>query len=239
MHGGSRLVVAALAGAAVAVVAVGPQLVGRSDRPVYAVADADLVAAADSYLAQADPSTETTPEATADRDAADKPVPGDPEAKGDPQAKRDRKGNGKAKGHGKRDANGRRLGKKDDVDGADRRGGPGNGRGLGLGRVKGLAGGRVTHGEFVVRTKSGFATAFVQQGDVTAATATSVTVKSADGYTKTYAISGDTMVTPKGASGAAPAAVGSRARVVGTRDGDTFTVRRLHVRPAKSAADTD
>ena len=232
--GGTRLALAGLAGAAVSIVAVVPQVVGRSDRATHAVADADLVAAADSYLAQADPGTETTPQ-----DTADQQVPAGPKADGDRPGNGKGKAKGKAKGLGKRDANGNRLGKRDSADGQQRGRGPGNGRGLGLGRVKGPAGGRVTHGEFVVRTKSGFTTAFVQQGEVTAASATSVTVESADGYTKTYTVSGDTKLTPKRAEGAAAAAVGSRARVIGTRDGDTFTVRRLHLRPPKSAADTD
>jgi hypothetical protein len=218
------MAVTALAGVAVALVAVGPQVVGRSDRRADTVADADLVAAAETYLAQADPSSQPAPQ-TSQPDA---------------EAKRDRGGGGKAKGLGNRDASGKRLGRKDGVEGQGRERGPGHGHGLGLGRVKGLAGGRVTHGEFALRTKTGFVTAFVQQGEVTAAAATSVTVKSADGYTRTYAISSSTKVTPKPtAAGAAVAPTGSRARVIGTRDGDTFTVRRLHVRPAKSADDTD
>jgi hypothetical protein len=44
----------------------------------------------------------------------------------------------------------------------------------------------VLHGETVVQTKDGTKTVVVQRGQVTAVTATSVTVKSTDGFTQTW-----------------------------------------------------
>lgn len=58
--------------------------------------------------------------------------------------------------------------------------------------------GAVQHGELVVRTRDGFKTVEVQRGTVTAATATSLTVRSADGYTAAYPISATTRVRVNG-----------------------------------------
>ena len=53
---------------------------------------------------------------------------------------------------------------------------------------------RLEHGEFTVRTKKGDQVIDIQRGQVTAVSATSVTVKSADGFTATYTVNGDTKV---------------------------------------------
>lgn len=63
-------------------------------------------------------------------------------------------------------------------------GGPGGGPGM-RGAV---------HGEFVVPDGAGWRTIAVQRGVVTAVSSTSLTVKSKDGYTKTYVITATTMV---------------------------------------------
>lgn len=98
------------------------------------------------------------------------------------------------------------------------------------------AGGRVVHGEFVVRTKDGFRTVFVHKGEVTEVSATSITVKSADGFTKSYPVTGDTKVRDKGQPSTIGAVKpGSFAAVFGTRDGDAYTVRRIGVRPEPPA----
>jgi hypothetical protein len=71
--------------------------------------------------------------------------------------------------------------------------GPGNGRGLRslLGAGAGL--GMVQHGDFTVQSANGTPTAMtLQRGTVTAASGTSVTVKSSDGFTATYAVDSST-----------------------------------------------
>jgi hypothetical protein len=96
--------------------------------------------------------------------------------------------------------------------------------------------GRVLHGEFVVRTKDGFKTAFVHRGEVTAVNSTSITVKSADGFTKTYAVTGETKVRSRGQQGViGDVKVGELAVVGGLRDGDAYTARFIGHRPAKAA----
>lgn len=55
--------------------------------------------------------------------------------------------------------------------------------------------GGALHGEFVVpKSGGGYQTVDTQQGKVTAVSKDSITVRSDDGFTKTYAVSGDTMV---------------------------------------------
>jgi hypothetical protein len=96
---------------------------------------------------------------------------------------------------------------------------------------------RVLHGEFVVRTKDGFKTAFVHKGEVTAVSSTSITVKSADGFTKAYAVTDDTKVRSKRQeSSIGDVKVGDLAVVGGFREGDTYTARFVGHRPAKPGA---
>lgn len=52
----------------------------------------------------------------------------------------------------------------------------------------------VLHGSFTVATDDGTAVVDVQRGEITAASATSVTVRSSDGFVATYAIGSDTSV---------------------------------------------
>jgi hypothetical protein len=55
--------------------------------------------------------------------------------------------------------------------------------------------GSVLHGEFVVPGSDGtFQTVHVQRGNVTAVSATSITVKSEDGFTKSYTVNPETLV---------------------------------------------
>ena len=63
------------------------------------------------------------------------------------------------------------------------RGGPGG---------PGLRG--AVHGEFVVPDGTGWKTVAMQRGEVTSVSSTAITVKSKDGYTKTYVVTADTMV---------------------------------------------
>lgn len=57
---------------------------------------------------------------------------------------------------------------------------------------------RTVHGENVVSDgEGGFTTELTQTGDVTAASATSVTVRSQDGYSRTYVLDADTRKPPQ------------------------------------------
>jgi hypothetical protein len=53
---------------------------------------------------------------------------------------------------------------------------------------------RLEHGELTLRTKKGDVTVDVQRGTVTAVSPTSITVKSLDGYTHSYAVTSATKV---------------------------------------------
>lgn len=84
------------------------------------------------------------------------------------------------------------------------------------------AGAAQLHGEFVVSDGSGgYATMLTQTGTVTAISATSITVRSDDGYTQTYA-------TPPTAGGAdASLAVNDQVTVRAIRTGQTATVTSI------------
>ncbi len=92
-----------------------------------------------------------------------------------------------------------------------------------------LAGGPALHGEVIVPNSDGtFTTVLVQRGEVTAVSATSITVKSADGFTQEYAVTADSKIRVAGGGGAigdvkAGDAVGVRA----TKSGSTVTVDNL------------
>jgi hypothetical protein len=99
-------------------------------------------------------------------------------------------------------------------------GGPGGGPGAAGGPPWAGAGGGAAplHGEFVVRDGGGgYATRLTQTGTITATTATTLTVRSADDYSQTWEI-------PVGAS-AAP--VGAQVSVEGTRDGTNASASRI------------
>jgi hypothetical protein len=95
-------------------------------------------------------------------------------------------------------------------------GGPG-GFGFPLG-----AGGAV-HGQFVVpKTGGGYQTVDVQRGKVTAVSSTSLTVKSADGFSATYAVSSSTIVDAK-RDGIGSVKAGNQVYVTATVSGSTAT----------------
>jgi hypothetical protein len=89
------------------------------------------------------------------------------------------------------------------------------------------------HGEAVVQTRDGTKTIVVQRGTVTAIDGTTITVKSADGYTLTWTF-GDRMhvVEHRTSIEAQQIAVGTEVGVAGGRDGDQ-TIARLIVIPKK------
>ena len=77
------------------------------------------------------------------------------------------------------------------------------------------------HGEYVIADDGGFATRITQTGKITAISPTSVTARSADGFTQTYAIH-----ELEGAS-APPFAVGDPVVIEATRKGETATVSTM------------
>ena len=77
------------------------------------------------------------------------------------------------------------------------------------------------HGEYVVADDAGFETRITQTGKITAISPTSVTARSADGFTQTYVIH-----EVEGAS-APPFAVGDPVVIEATRKGETATVSTM------------
>lgn len=113
-----------------------------------------------------------------------------------------------------------------DGDGPHRDGmpGPGGHHGDGM-RGPGMG----IHGTFVVPQPdgSGYQTVHVQRGEVTAVSATSITVKSEDGYSKAYVVDAATEVNRGGAI--ADIAVGASVMVLGVAadDGGDVTATRI------------
>jgi len=89
---------------------------------------------------------------------------------------------------------------------------------------------RALHGEAVVQTDEGTKTVVVQRGTVTAVDATTVTVKSADGFTLTWTF-GDQVRVVKDRAQSSPSAltVGTNVGVAGERTGSTTTARLVVV----------
>jgi hypothetical protein len=94
-------------------------------------------------------------------------------------------------------------------------------------KARGLVG-RVEHGQITVRTKTGDQTLDIQRGQVTSVSATSVTVRSTDGFTATYAVSGTSTVrVQKKTSTIADVHNGDQVAVAGLHTGNTDTIRRI------------
>ncbi|GHE94525.1 hypothetical protein GCM10017786_29470 [Amycolatopsis deserti] len=102
-------------------------------------------------------------------------------------------------------------------------GGPG-GMGMPGGSPGGL--GNALHGEYVVSDgNGGYTTELMQTGTVTEISATSLTAKSDDGYTKTYSIDSGTAV--GGNADLSSIASGDTVTVVASLSGDTATADTL------------
>ena len=87
---------------------------------------------------------------------------------------------------------------------------------------------RAEHGEIVLHGKAGDRTVDVQRGVVTAASPTSVTVRSTDGFTATYAFTPTSKVRKqKAASQPSAVAVNDRVGVVAAKGPQGLTVRGL------------
>ncbi|WP_326646123.1 hypothetical protein OG884_15860 [Streptosporangium sp. NBC_01755] len=101
------------------------------------------------------------------------------------------------------------------------------GQGRGRGHKMGF-GGPSIHGEFVVPDGEGkYVTVATQYGDVTAVDQDSITVKSEDGYTKEYAINGDTRINRRG-EGIDAVKTGQKVMVMAKVDGGTTTAVAIH-----------
>lgn len=97
--------------------------------------------------------------------------------------------------------------------------GPGGPGGFGLRGLKGMGG--PLHGEFTTRKPGGgYQVMAMQTGDVTAVSATSITVKSEDGYSRTYAV-GDKTLVNAGNNGIADVLKGHNVHVLAIVDGGT------------------
>ena len=94
-------------------------------------------------------------------------------------------------------------------------------------------GGPALHGEFVTKDADGdFRTMAMQHGEVTAVSATSVTVRSEDGYSRTYGVTDDTTVVSAN-DGIGDVKEGDTVRVVAeVTDGSASAVRIVDVTEA-------
>ncbi|GHJ46542.1 hypothetical protein Cs7R123_38840 [Catellatospora sp. TT07R-123] len=90
------------------------------------------------------------------------------------------------------------------------------------------------HGEAVVQTKQGTVTVLVQRGEVTAVDGSTVTVKSADGFTVTWTFGEKLRVVEKRATvQPSEVKVGAQVAVAGAKNGDTSTARLIVIPVAK------
>ena len=87
------------------------------------------------------------------------------------------------------------------------------------------------HGEFVVAEAGGYVTRLMQVGELVEASDESITVRSADGFTATYALDADTAKTDTAMT---DIAIGDTVRVIATRSGDDLIAGSVHAgaRPA-------
>jgi hypothetical protein len=91
---------------------------------------------------------------------------------------------------------------------------------FGFGKFGGLGRGGPLHGEFTVRKPdgNGFQTMAVQTGEVTAVSPSSITVKSEDGFSRTYSVDENTVV-GSGRDGIGTVKNGDTVHVAGVVDG--------------------
>ena len=103
-----------------------------------------------------------------------------------------------------------------------RPGRPGGGMGFGFGAPFGAV-----HGQFVVpKAGGGYQTIDTQRGSVTAVSSTSITIKSADGFTKTYRVIGSTNVDAQ-RDGIGSIKTGHQVAVAATVSGGTATAASI------------
>lgn len=102
--------------------------------------------------------------------------------------RQDGPGNGRGNGNGRDNDKSRGPGAKDDKVRPNQQGIPGmpGGRAQGLGGLGSLLGGTALHGEVTTNANGSVQALLFQRGEVTAVSATSITIKSPDGFTATY-----------------------------------------------------
>ncbi len=106
-------------------------------------------------------------------------------------------------------------------------GGHGGFRGGGGGPMGGFGFGPALHSQAVIRTGTGtYSTVDTQVGAVTAVSSTSITVKSEDGFSKTYVVAADTLVNAA-RDGISTIKVGATVDVMATEAGSTATAKRI------------
>jgi len=107
-----------------------------------------------------------------------------------------------------------------------------------MGKLRGV-GRHVLHGEFVVKTRNGFATVDVARGVVSAIDAHSISVRSADGVVTTFAIGPKTKARSAGHVVALGTVhLGDRVGVLGVKKGTADAVARLiRELPARATQD--
>ncbi len=115
----------------------------------------------------------------------------------------------------------------------------GDAKGQGHHRGRLAAARRVLHGEFVVKGKDGkYETLASQRGSVTAVSATSITLRSADGFTATYAVDGSTRIRKEGKKADIGAVkVADPAFVLAVRIGTDKTARGVIVKAPRAGKD--
>jgi hypothetical protein len=99
--------------------------------------------------------------------------------------------------------------------------------GFGPGLRPGLGAFGAVHGQFVVpKDGGGYQTVDTQRGSVTAVSATSITVKSSDGFSKTYQVSSDTIVDAH-RDGISSIKTGQQVAITATASGSTVTASNI------------
>ena len=99
----------------------------------------------------------------------------------------------------------------------------GGGFGFGFGRLFGAL-----HGQFVVaKPGGGYQTVDMQTGQVTAVSTTSITLKSADGFTKSYVVTSSTLVDAQ-RDGIGSVKIGNQATMLATVSGSIATATSIN-----------
>jgi|SRR5581483_1874411 len=110
--------------------------------------------------------------------------------------------------------------------------GPAGGPGLlfgvpGLG-APGLEMGRVLHGEATVQTPNGTKVMSTQLGNITSVAGAQVTVRSSDGFTRTYSVDKQSRISLDGADGASSRLkTGDTVRVLAVKSGNAWSARAV------------
>jgi hypothetical protein len=85
----------------------------------------------------------------------------------------------------------------------------------------------VIHGQATVPNGNGYETLAYQTGTVSTVSTSSITVKSADGFEQTYAVTSDTLV-DAGRDGIGSVKQGDTVNVIATVSGSTSTARQIN-----------